>query len=59
MTKARKAFEIWDKSPDNPYLIDVGYGEDQKQGAYDNADEVETAFIAGYEARVEEQMEGQ
>ena len=47
MTKERQReedFHVWDRSTDNPY-----YYDDIEQGAYDNADEVQTAFYAGYD----------
>jgi len=51
-------FAAWDKDPErNPYVIEQG---DEKFGAYDNADEVETAFKAGFIAaldRLEKQEE--
>lgn len=44
---ADEEFNIWDKDPKrNPYVQDVGGEIDS--GAYDNADEVETAFKAGF-----------
>lgn len=41
------AFIAWDKDPvRNPYID--GLDTDKPYGAYDNADEVETAYKAGY-----------
>jgi len=56
--EAKAAFDRWDRDPSNPYHWHDGDPEGSEkcedpdcgyQGAYDNADEVEAAYTAGFD----------